>query len=388
MTGWLYAPLGDVCDVVAGGTPSRKNPKYFGGDIPWVKISDMLQGTITYTEETITKAGIQNSSAKILPSGTVLISIFATIGRTALLGIDAATNQAIVGVIPKSSQLNTRFLRYYLDNSVSELIKEARGVAQVNINSKILKSLKIPLPPLTEQERIVCLLDEAEELRKLRDQASERMEEFVPALFHEMFGDPTKNTKTWQVLRFGEICESRLGKMLDEKQQSGLHLRPYLRNQNVQWGKVDVSNMAQMDFDEKDREIFRLREGDLLICEGGEVGRTAIWHKELPECYFQKAVHRARANLNIVLPEFILWTMYALSKSGGFADFTSQSTIAHLTGVKLKQLPIPVPPLALQYEFAQRVQEAREIQSRQAQSAERIDALYQSMLSKAFAGEL
>gem|GEM_PF-6963456 len=80
--------------------------------------------------------------------------------------------------------------------------------------------------------------------------------------------------------------------------------------------------------------------------------------------------------------------MYALSKSGGFADFTSQSTIAHLTGVKLKQLPIPVPPLALQHEFAQRVQEAREIQSMQAQSAERIDALYQSMLSKAFAGEL
>jgi type I restriction enzyme S subunit len=269
---------------------------------------------------------------------------------------------------------------------MTRLSKKTTGVDSIAFSD--VARIKVPLPPLAEQERIVCLLDEAEQLRKLRRQASARMEEFVPALFHEMFGDPTKNTKNWKVMPFGEICESRLGKMLDEKQQSGLHLRPYLRNQNVQWGYVDISNMAQMDFDEKDREVFLLKEGDLLICEGGEVGRTAIWHNELPECYFQKAVHRARPNLEIVLSEFILWTMYALSLSGGFDDFTSQSTIAHLTGVKLKKLPIPIPPLDLQHEFAQRVQEAQEIQSRQAQSAEKIEALYQSMLSRAFAGEL
>lgn len=176
--------------------------------------------------------------------------------------------------------------------------------------------------------------------------------------------------------------------MVDEKQQTGLHLKPYLRNQNVQWDKVDTSNISQMDFDEKDRVTFQLQEGDLLICEGGEVGRTAIWRNELTECYFQKAIHRARPNLDMAVSEYILWAMYALSQSGGFSDFISQSTIAHLTGEKLKKLPVPLPLLALQREFAARVGEARGVQSAQGKSAGKIEALYQSMLSRAFSGEL
>jgi type I restriction enzyme S subunit len=152
-----FAALGDVCAITTGGTPLRTRREFFGGGIPWVKIGDMVDGAVRATEETISQAGIKSSSAKLFPRGTVLVSIFATIGRTAVLEIDAATNQAIAGITPHDS-LDSTYLRYFLDSKHSELNALARGVAQPNINQKILKSLRIPLPRLSEQRRIVDLL--------------------------------------------------------------------------------------------------------------------------------------------------------------------------------------------------------------------------------------
>lgn len=105
-----------------------------------------------------------------------------------------------------------------------------------------------------------------------------------------MFGDVIHNSKKWQVCLFAEITSSRLGKMLDAKQQTGRNSYPYLANFNVQWFRFNLENLNKMDFDEKDRAEFELREGDLLVCEGGEIGRCAVWHNELQPCFFPKGV--------------------------------------------------------------------------------------------------
>ena len=252
----------------------------------------------------------------------------------------------------------------------------------------MLGNIPIPVPPLAEQERIVKLLDEADELRKLRARADHRTAALLPALFHEMFGDLDSNSRNWSVVRFAEIGEARLGKMLDAKQQTGNHKRPYLRNANVQWDRFDLADVLQMDFSESDREEFRLRYGDLLICEGGIVGRAAIWRNELPECYFQKALHRVRVQPTKALPEFVLWLLKAIAATNGFRDCVGSATIPHLTGVKLASIRIPLPPLPLQKEFAQRVAEIREMEAAQAGSRQRIESLFQSMLHRAFNGEL
>lgn len=188
MSEWKTVQLGELCDVSAGGTPSRARPEYFGGDIPWVKIGDMLQDPVISTAETISHAALDNSAAKLLPPGTVLISIFATIGRTAVLGVVAATNQAIAGVTPRDpSKVTPEYLRRFLDSVVTTLEGRARGVAQVNINSGILRALPIPLPPLAEQRRIAEVLDRAEALRAKRRAALAQLEILATASFKDLF---------------------------------------------------------------------------------------------------------------------------------------------------------------------------------------------------------
>ena len=113
---------------------------------------------------------------------------------------------------------------------------------------------------------------------------------------------------------FEEVAPSRLGKMLDANQQTGKHRRPYLRNENVQWDRFDLSEVFAMDFDEDDRKEFRLSP-DRLICEGGEPGRCAIWRGQILECYFQKALHRARPILTKVLPEYLVHMFWALGEA-------------------------------------------------------------------------
>jgi type I restriction enzyme S subunit len=269
-----------------------------------------------------------------------------------------------------------------------QLGSHKRAVAQPNVNAKQLASIRFPLPPIPEQERIVAILEAAEELRRSREQADRRTGDLIPALFHEMFGDPAKNPKGWDTLMFEEVCESRLGKMLDAKRQTHDNQRPYLRNVNVKWDRLDLSDLQEMDFNEADREVFRLRRGDILVCEGGEVGRSAIWNDEMQECYFQKALHRVRPIEGLAVPEYILHLMWSLSLGGGFRESVSSATIAHLPGIKLKKIRIPIPPLFLQRDFASRVVGIRTMEANQYASRRRLDDLFQSLLYRAFRGDL
>lgn len=148
----------------------------------------------------------------------------------------------------------------------------------------------------------------------------------------------------WDIAPVYARYEVALGKMLDEKRFTGQMPGPYVRNLNVQWDRVDVDDLPEMDFTAAERERYRLREGDLLICEGGEVGRTAIWRGELAECFYQKAVHRVRPHDKNEVPRFLYYTMYSIAKRGVFVARGNSNTIDHLTAVQLKHYRFPFPP--------------------------------------------
>lgn len=153
---------------------------------------------------------------------------------------------------------------------------------------------------------------------------------------------------TWPIVRLAEVAETALGKMLDKAKTKGHAHVPYLRNVNVQWGRIDTDDLLTMELAEDERERFAVRAGDLLVCEGGEIGRCAIWHGRTDYLAYQKALHRIRPSDKLDT-QFLRYLMEHHSLSGQLAKLATGTTIAHLPQQQLRRVPVPLPPLDEQH---------------------------------------
>ncbi|WP_157170983.1 restriction endonuclease subunit S [Nocardia araoensis] len=156
----------------------------------------------------------------------------------------------------------------------------------------------------------------------------------------------------WPIVALGEVADTALGKMLDNGKSQGLPHVPYLRNINVQWGRIDTSDLLTMEMADEERERFAVEEGDLLVCEGGEVGRCAIWHGRTEYLAYQKALHRVRPSAALDT-RYLRYLLEYYSRNGTLASLSTGSAIAHLPQQKLRQVPVPLPSLAEQYRIVQ-----------------------------------
>jgi type I restriction enzyme S subunit len=382
--------LGDICQIFTGGTPPRTKREYFGGGIPWVKITDMLQGVVVATAETLTEVGISNSSAKLLPSGTVLISIFATIGRTAVLDIEAATNQAIAGVVPKNTdQLEPRYLRYFLDSKHGELNRAARGVAQPNINQSILKALDVPLPPLPEQRRIVDLLSRAEGIVRLRREAEKKAAELIPALFLDMFGDPATNPKGW--------AAATLGDLIVDGPQNGLYKHsshygvgtPILRIDAFYDGQVrDMKALKRVKLTPEELTRFQLRPRDLVINRVNSpeyLGKSTIIPPLDEATVFESNMMRFAVDGSRVLPEYVIELLQTAYTRGHFLSNAKHAiNQSSINQEDVKSLRVPIPSLSKQQDFVGKVEQVRSIQSQQSPATAKAQATLDALLAQTF----
>jgi len=282
--------------------------------------------------------------------------------------------------------VDLRFLSNYL--TMRGFTDVITGSAQPQIIRSNIEKIEIPLPPLEVQRQIAGVLDRASTLIEKRKAQIEKLDLLVKSQFIEMFGDPVTNSMGWDEKRLGQISETRLGKMLDTKKQTGENNYPYLANFNVQWFRFDLEKLNKMDFNEADRVEFALEYGDLLVCEGGEVGRTSIWKGELQDCFFQKAIHRVRCRNDFCIPEYLAWVMYHKAKTTNFDGLVTSATIAHLTGEKLMRLSVQVPPIPLQNEFSAFVERVETQKALLQRSLEKLELNYKSLMQKCFRGEI
>ena len=172
----------------------------------------------------------------------------------------------------------------------------------------------------------------------------------------------------WKSEKVGCLFDVQLGKMLNETARTKGEHQPYLTNYNVQWGRFDLSKLNEMHFSERDKFKFSLKKGDLIVCEGGEVGRCAIWRGEVTPCFFQKTLHRLRPVKSDISPEYMFAYMRYISGSKLIGDLTTQSSIAHLTREQFCKLDVALPPLPEQRKIA-------EILSAWDDGLEKLDAL-------------
>jgi type I restriction enzyme S subunit len=244
-----------------------------------------------------------------------------------------------------------------------------QGSSVIHISTEHLSRLCLALPPTSEQQRIVEILSTVDEAIEQTEALIAKTQQIKAGLMHDLFTQgvtpdgklrPPREAapqlymesplgwipREWDIVRCGEVFDVQLGKMMSPAASTGSNQRPYLRNQNVYWDRLDLSDVATMHFSDDDMLKYRLRRGDLLACEGRFIGRCAIWRDELDECFYQKALHRLRTIDDRVTSDYMLFFLsLRFELDRGFVEqMTHESTIPHLPREKLVVLPVLMPP--------------------------------------------
>lgn len=278
---------------------------------------------------------------------------------------------------------------------------EQFGTATNYIKIGNFQSYNVDVAPLAEQNRIVEKLDRLfAQLATIKNSMANiplLLKDFRQQLLTQaVTGKLTeerrkgKELEEWQECPLSDFSEARLGKMLDNAKNSG-ELVSYLGNINVRWSEIDFSDLKQMKVESKELHKYELLKGDILVCEGGEPGRAAIWKSNRSDVIFQKALHRIRLNEN-VLPDFFLYNLKIDSQNNKLEQLFTGTTIKHLTGRSFSTYTMLVPQLEEQQEIVSRVEslftKADAIEQQYKTLKVKIDTLPQALLHKAFKGEL
>lgn len=273
-------------------------------------------------------------------------------------------------LVMQPSELNSCFLRYVcLSRDFIDTVDASTfGSKMPRADWNFIGNMQIPLPSNTQQCAIADFLDremakidaliEAKE-RILGILAEKRRALITHAVTRGLNPDtPSRDSGIpwlgkipthWAIPPVYARFDVQLGKMLDEKRIKGTHLAPYLRNVDVQWDSVNTEDLPVMDFDEQDRVRYSLKKDDVLVCEGGEIGRCALWQGDINDCYYQKALHRLRPMHKKDEPQFFQFVMRTLVDAGIFSSEALASTIQHLPAEKLRVLRYPSPPIHEQH---------------------------------------
>ena len=381
----------DLIDIISIAPIIHDTLNPFEGEIPYMATGDLTNEN-SKEMEFVTYTNRPSRADLTAKTGDIVLARMKATNKVLLVNNHESSYIYSTGflILRPTNGIDKKFLFHYLQSSNFQDNKDkfCTGATQKSINNQNFAKLKIPLPPLHIQKRISHILDIVDLLKRKDQQLLEKYSDLTQSIFIDLFGNPVNNEKKWELIPYSDLFHTRLGKMLDVKKQIGNKKYKYLGNSNVQWFRFKLDNLAEMEFNEKDIKTFNLKKKDILICEGGEVGRAAIWNEDINNVFFQKAIHRARIKTNNITPEYMVMVLWFYSKFGGFKNFVSTSTISHLTGEKLKTLLIPLPPYSKQVQYSQRIQSLNEQGKILEISLNHSINLFNTIFQKAFTGEL
>lgn len=383
MNAFVRVPLEEICTVVGGGTPRRSKAAYFGGTIPWATPTDVTRLDslfIEKTNETITKSGLKESSARLVPAGTVLMTSRATIGYTAVATRPMATNQGFANLIC-GERIVPEFLAYWLRDQRDMLMQLAGGTTFREIPKSTLKKVRIPLPLLDEQRRIVGILNRAAKIEWLRKQAQERFREFMPALFIKMFGDPVENPMGWEKRKIEEVCDKA-----DHKDPK--------KNPKEVFRYVDISSIDYLDkkinaahllsgSDAPSRARKQIQKDDVLVsCVRPNLNAVAIVPDELDGEISSTGFCVLRPNLEEIEPYYL----FSHTTSSHFVETINQkvrgANYPAVSDNDIRRTWINLPPISEQRKFTEIIERANLISGLSEKGSSSAGDLTMSIMSR------
>jgi type I restriction enzyme, S subunit len=439
--GWVWTTIGEAAKTTSGGTPSRKHPEYYGGSIPWIKSGELKGVIITNAEESISEDGLRNSSAKIFPKGTTLVALYgATVGKTGILGIDAATNQAVCAIFPKEESFTAKYMVYWLQFQRDALIKLSSGGAQPNISQGIVQSFPFPLAPLPEQHRIIAKIEEqftrldagvaalkraqanlkrykaavlkaaCEGRLVAQDAGDEPASELLTRILAERQTTKARGRGDSRIAPTDDLpelpsgwCWATIDQLItmlqygtsvkaDAEAETGV---PVIRMGNIQEGQLDFSNLKYIDPDKEDISKYSLTQGDILINRTNSpelVGKAGLFARN-GVFVFASYLIRLLTDPNFFLPQYLVTCLNSEIGRRHVVKVKHQvAGQANINSQDIRTMPIPLPPLAEQRrivaEVERRLSVVQELQGTLAVNLTRAERLRQSILKRAFEGKL
>lgn len=384
------AKLGEVCTIVSGSTPKTSVTSYWDGNIKWITPAELNEDTFYIMDSVrhITEEGKEKTGLSYLPTGTVILSSRAPIGKTAIAGCKMCCNQGFKNLICSDAVYN-EYLYFFLKSKTDYLNSLGRGATFKEISKSIVENIEIPLPEVNQQKEIAEKFKKLEQLISLRKQQLAKLDELVKARFVEMFGDVLLNSMQWPEKTLENMADIVSGITKGRKTaEADLQEVPYMAVSNVKDGYIDWTTVKTILATRQEIEQYRLMPDDILMTEGGDpdkVGRGAIIKVPLKNSIHQNHIFRVRLDEQEILPSFFAEYLRHQKAKRYFLGCAKQTTgIASINMRQLRALPTLVPPLSLQKQFAAFVERVDQQKQTVQQGLEKLELMKKALMQEYF----
>lgn len=387
--GWEYKKLGEVCDIVGGGTPDKKNKNFYGGNIPWATVRDMNVESVKHTEYSITKEGLDKSSSHIIHEGEVIIATRVGLGKVCLLEQDTAINQDLKGIVPKKNDINRKYLFYWFKFEAKNIISNGVGATVKGVKLSFINNLSFPCISLSEQHRIVSYLDAAfAKIDAVAKNAEDALNE-AKALFQSALAKMMEPKEGWEEKTLEDICESVNYGTSKPSIENGEY--KYLRMNNItNDGFLDLSHYKTISLSGKELDKSIVKRGDILFNRTNSrelVGKSCVFTEDEPMVIAGYLIRiRLKAGLE---PQFITYNMN-LQRSLGYFNHLIVGAVhqANISAKNIQKVHIVCPPLSTQQSIVATLDNLKskvdQLQSNISRTLTECAALKQSILRKTF----
>lgn len=408
---WQVPRISDLFDMRQGKALSPrarqgKSPRPFlrTSNVFWNRIDLSTLDRMDFDDDEVKKYDLQKGDLLVCEGGDV--------GRTAIWEGQLPTcmyQNHLHRLRRKDERVEPAFYAFWMQAAITQLglyIGESNRTTIPNLSQGRLGGFHVPLPSRPEQRGIAHVLRTIQRAKESTELVIAGARQLKQSLMRHLFtygfvpidqadGIELKETEvgilpsSWQVSRISDLFHLQQGKALSPRARLGKSPRPFLRTANVLWGQVDLSVLDKMDFSDSEVEKLRLQAGDLLVCEGGDIGRTALWDGKVALCLYQNHIHRLRKKNDLIEPSFYMyWMQVAITQFGLYVGRGNRTTIPNLSQARLGAFPVPLPPSPEQRAIADiLINVDRKLETESGRKAS-LESLFKTLLHQLVTGQL